>query len=73
MRLYVVLDEDTVRALRHRALDARRSLRDQAAVELERAMVDVYRPEAPPPDVTQKSGAPGQPCQAPGAPRKGNQ
>ena len=59
--------------LRYRALGERRSLRDQAAVELERAMVDVYRPAGPPADVTQKSGAPGQPCQAPGAPRKGNQ
>lgn len=70
MRLYVVLDEDTVRALRSRALDARRSLRDQAAIELERALVEVYRSEPPPTDVTQKSRAPGDPCQAPGAPRK---
>ena len=69
-RLSVSLDEDTFRCLQHRALDERRGVRDQAAVELERALVDVYRPEPPPTDVTQKSGAPGGPCQVPGAPRK---
>jgi hypothetical protein len=70
MRLYMDLDEDTVRALRHRALGEGRSLRAQASWELERALVDVFRPPAPS-DVTHKSGAPGQPWQAPGAPRKG--
>jgi hypothetical protein len=71
MRLYVVLDEDTVRALRSRAIDERRSLRDQCSWELEKALADVYRPEATPSDLTHTSEAPGSPWQAPGAPRKG--
>jgi hypothetical protein len=70
MRLYVDLDEDLARALRHRALGERRSLRDQAAHELERALLDVFRPQAPP-DIAHKSEAPGAWQGPPGAPRKG--
>ena len=70
-RLSVPIDEDVFRALQFKAIAARRDVRDQAAHELERALVDVFRAAPPAETPAPKSGAPGQPCQAPGAPGKG--
>jgi len=72
-RISVPLDADTFRALQFKAAGARRDVRDQAAHELERALVGVFHP-GPPPEAApeQKSGAPGQPWPGPRRAEKGN-
>lgn len=73
-RLTIQVDPDDFRILQQRAADNRRDVRDQASHELEQALVGGFKPGAPP-DVTSagKSGAPGEACKPPGAPRKGTQ
>lgn len=71
-RLTIELDPDDFRALQQRAADAHRDVKSQAVVEIEHSIVETYRSAAPAAPLTEhKSGAPGEPCKAPGAPEKG--
>jgi len=57
-RIYIAVQEEAFAALQRRALEERRDVRDQAAVELERLL-------AGPPDPPGRSGASGVPAPAP--------